>query len=152
MRHLLLLLAALSAPAMAAERVVLTSDVFVAREVKDASGKVATVLQPPKMVTPGDRLVFVLDYKNVGDAAATNFTVTNPIPSAVLYANDASAGAQVSADGGKIWGALATLSVRGADGKPRAAVASDVTHIRWTLAAPVPAGRGGKLQFAGVVR
>lgn len=152
MRHALLLLAAVSAPAIAAEKVVLTSDVFVAREVRDAAGKTATVLQPPKTVTPGDRLVFVLDYKNIGDAAATDFIVTNPIPSAVLYANDASAGAVVSVDGGKSWGALAALTVRGIDGKPRAAVTSDVTHIRWTLAKPVPAGAGGKLRFAGVVR
>jgi len=123
-----------------------------ARDVVDASGRRETVLQPPRTVTPGDRLVFVLDYRNEGATPATGFTVTNPIPAAVLYADGASPGAQVSADGGKVWGALASLTVRGADGKPRAAVASDVTHIRWALAGALPAGSGGKLRFGGIVR
>ncbi len=153
MRTLLLLFTAMTAsmPALAADDVRLTSDVFVAREVVDAAGKRETVLQPPKTVTPGDRLVFVLDYKNQGAAPAADFTVTNPIPAAVAYANDASPGALVSVDG-KLFGALPALAVPGADGKPRAAVAADVTHIRWTLAKALPAGAGGKLRFAGIVR
>lgn len=149
---LLPLLALIAAPALAADNVTLKSDVFVQREIKDAGGKASMVLQPPRMVTPGDRLVFVLNYKNQGDAPATDFTVTNPIPAAVLYADQASAGEIVSADGGKSWGALAALKVAGADGKPRAATAADVTHIRWTLARPLPAGQGGKLQFSGIVK
>lgn len=140
-----------ASPAAAADNVTLKSDVFVAREVKDAAGKTMTRLEPPKLVTPGDRLVFVLDYKNQGAAPATGFTVTNPVPAAVSY-TDASTGAVVSADGGKSWGQLAALKVAGSDGQPRAATAADVTHIRWTLARAVPAGQGGKLQFRGVVK
>lgn len=149
---LLAALAAQASPAVAADNVTLKSDVYVARVVKDAAGRASVVLQPPTLVTPGDKLVFVLNYKNQGDAPATRFTVTNPIPSAVVYANQASAGEVVSVDGGRIWGALATLRVRTADGKTRPALASDVTHIRWTLTTPVAAGVGGKLQFHGIVR
>lgn len=153
MRTLLFTAMALFAapPALAADDMTLKSDVFVARDVKDAAGKTTMRLEPPKLVTPGDRLVFVLDYKNQGTAPATGFTVTNPVPAAVSY-TDASTGAVVSADGGKSWGQLAALKVLGADGQPRAATAADVTHIRWTLAQAVPAGQGGKLQFRGVVR
>ena len=40
-------------------------------------------------------------------------------------------------DAGKSWGALASLTVKGEDGKPRAAQGSDVTHVRWKLREPV---------------
>lgn len=154
MRKLLLItsLLAASVPAVAADNVSLKSDVFVSRQVKDDAGRTTTVLAPPKMVTPGDRLVFVLDYRNAGTTPATDFTVTNPIPGAVAYADGASAGAQVSIDGGKSWGGLPTLTIAAADGKRRAATPADVTHIRWTLARPIPVGGGGKLQFNGIVR
>lgn len=146
------LVVALATPALAADNVTLKSDVFVARVVKDAAGRTSVALQPPTLVTPGDKLVFVLNYKNQGNAPATNFTVTNPIPAAVVYADQASAGEVVSVDGGRSWGALAALRVRTADGKFRPAVAADVTHIRWTLKSPVAVGAGGKLQFNAVVR
>ena len=154
MHRFMFLLSALlvGAPALAADNVSLKSDVFVAREVRDAAGKPRTVLQPPKMVTPGDRLVFVLNYRNQGAAPATGFTVTNPIPAAVAYANQASAGEIVSVDGGRSWGALPALKVPTPGGTFRPANAADVTHIRWTLAKPIPVGGTGKLQFNGVVR
>lgn len=154
MRMLIALFAALIAasPALAGDRVTLNSEVFIERQVTEANGRVKTVLEPPKVVTPGDRLVFVLAYKNEGDAPANDFTVTNPIPGAVLYADRASAGAVVSVDGGKSWGPIGGLKVRAADGTMRPAGDADVTHVRWTLAKPVPAGAGGKLQFHGVVR
>lgn len=148
----LVLLLSAAVPAQAADNVSLKSDVFVQRTVTDAAGRKSTVLAPPKMVTPGDRLVFVLNYRNAGTAPATDFTVTNPIPAAVVYADQASAGAQVSVDGGKAWGTLSTLTVAGANGTRRAATTADVTHVRWTLKRPIAAGQGGKLQFAGVVR
>lgn len=149
---LLPLLASLAAPAFAADNVTLKSDVFVARVVKDTAGRASVVLHPPTLVTPGDKLVFVLNYKNQGSAPATGFTVTNPIPTAVAYANQASVGEVVSIDGARSWGALATLRVRAVDGTSRPAAAADVTHVRWTLKAPIAPGAGGKLQFDGVVR
>lgn len=139
-------------PALAAENVTLKSDVFVQRQVKDAAGKTRIVLAPPAMVTPGDKLVFVLNYKNEGDRPATRFTVTNPIPGAVIYANQASAGELVSADGGRNWGPLGVLKVKTANGAMRPAQAADVTHVKWTLSQPIAAGQSGKLQFQGVVR
>ena len=64
------------------------------------------------VVTPGDKLVFVLSYRNDGAAPATGFVVTNPIPTSVAFAGGESAGAIVSVDGGKSWGALAALQGR----------------------------------------
>ena len=153
MNKLILAAVALAIPgaALAADAVSLSSSVLVERHKRDAAGRDVTVLEAPKVVVPGDRLTFVLEYRNGGAAPARDFTVTNPIPKAVSYLG-AERAPIVSVDGGKNWGALATLKVAGADGKLRAATPADVTHIRWTLAQPIPAGGTGKLSFRGIVK
>ena len=104
------------------------------------------------MVVPGDRLLFVLSYRNNGAAPAANFVVTNPLPPAVAFSGTEDARADVSVDGGHSWGKLATLQVRESDGTMRAARADDVNSIRWAFAQPIPAGEAGRLTFRGVVR
>lgn len=151
---LLLAFFALLSPiaAHAANDVSLTSSVFVEKSVPQTDGKTRLVLEEPKVVVPGDRLVFVLAYKNLGGKPATDFVVTNPMPGAVAYQGSGDAGAVVSIDGGKNWGALPSLKVRKADGTVRAAYPEDVTHVRWAMKAPIPVGAAGKLSFRGVVR
>lgn len=149
---LFLLLLLLPAAAPAANNVTLASNVFVERMKEDATGKRSTVLEPPRVVTPGDRLVFELSYKNGGAEPAADFVVTNPIPDAVAYAGADGDGALVSIDGGKSWGALAALKVRNADATFRPALPSDVTHVRWSFNKPINAGEAGKLSFRGVVK
>ena len=140
-----------SAPAFAADEVSLTSKVLVERVKPGADGKPVTVREEPGVVTPGDRLVFLLGYRNKGSQPATGFTLTNPIPSAVAFAGSDDSSALLSVDGGKSWGSLASLKVVAADGTSRPAVAADVTHIRWSFGRPIAAGSGGELSFRGVV-
>ena len=142
----------LPAVAQAANDVALTSSVFVEKSVPQADGKSKLVLEEPRVVVPGDRLVFVLAYKNLGGKPATDFVVTNPLPGAVAYQGTGDAAAIVSIDGGKTWGPLASLKVRKPDGSARAAYPEDVTHVRWAMKAPIPVGAAGKLSFRGVVR
>ena len=150
---ILLALFALLAPvaASAAGNVSLTTKVFVERVKADADGKPVTVREEPGVVTPGDRLIFVLGYRNGGAEPATGFTLTNPIPPSVAFTGSDDASAVVSVDGGKSWGALASLKVVQADGTSRPAAAADVTHIRWSFGRPIAAGSGGELSFRGVV-
>jgi uncharacterized repeat protein (TIGR01451 family) len=151
---IILFMLALIAPAtaMAAQDVSLSSEVLVEKTVKDARGETKTVREKPGVVTPGDRLVFVLSYKNQGAQPATGFAVTNPIPPSVAFAAAEGDGSEVSADGGKSWGQLAALTVASPDGTRRAATPADVTHIRWTFAQPIAAGAGGQLSFRGTVK
>lgn len=138
--------------AYAATPLQLSSDVFVERQIERGDGTKTVVLEKPNMVTPGDNLVFVLKYKNVGNSTASNFVVTNPLPSAVMF-NGTSDGLEVvSIDGGKSWGFLNNLRVSKADGTARPAQRSDVTHIKWNLNQPLTAGAEGKLIFRGVVK
>ncbi len=146
-------LLALLAPAVAsaADNVSLTSKVLVERVKPGPDGKPVTVREEPGVVTPGDKLVVVLSYRNQGAQPATGFTLTNPIPAAVAFTGTDDPSASVSVDGGKSWGALASLKVAAADGTSRPAVAADVTHIRWSFGRPIAAGGGGELSFRGVV-
>lgn len=150
---ILLALFALIAPtvASAADNVSLTSKVLVERVKPGSDGKPVTVREEPGVVTPGDKLVVVLSYRNKGAEPATGFTLTNPIPAAVAFTGTDDSSASVSVDGGKSWGALASLKVLAADGTSRPAVAADVSHIRWSLRQPIAAGSGGELSFRGVV-
>ncbi len=154
MFKLMLTIAALLLPgvALAADSVALSSTVFVEKTIADSGGKAKVTLYEPKVVTPGDRLVFILNYQNRGLAAANNFVVTNPLPSAVAYQGTADASAEVSIDGGKIWGILALLKVADGPSKWRSARPEDVTHVRWTMKQAIPAGAQGKLSFRGIVR
>lgn len=151
--HRLILVIAMLAPnlAFAANNVTLSSMVLLERTVADGAGRDRIVLEEPKTVTPGDRLVFILAYRNAGRAAASDFIVTNPLPAAVAFQGGGD-GAQVSIDGGRSWGTLPALKVQEADGRWRNARPEDVTHLRWSLKQAIPAGAQGKLSFRGVVR
>ena len=151
---LLLAFLALLAPAAASASagVTLQSEVFVERTATDAAGKQKTTLEPPKVVTPGDKLLFVITYRNGAAAPASGFVLTNPLPAAVAFAGTEASGADLSVDGGKKWGALDALRIANADGTSRPAAPADVTHIRWRFGQAIPAGQGGKLSFRGTVR
>ncbi len=138
--------------AQAAGAVALSSKVFLEKVEMGSDGRARTILHKPDMVTPGDTLVFIVDYRNASASSAADFVVTNPVPPAIAYRGTADGSAQVSIDGGKSWGSLAALSVRQADGRIRSARPDDVTHIRWAMAKPIPAGAQGKLSFRGIVR
>jgi len=148
-----LALLAMFAPAAvhAADTLSLDSKVLVERVSTDANGEIVTTREEPNVVTPGDRLVFVLSYRNAGSEPVTGFVLTNPVPDSVAFGGTDDPAAVVSVDGGKSWGPLQSLTVAEADGTSRAAQATDVTHVRWSFAQPVPSGAAGELTFRGMV-
>ncbi len=152
MRAILALLAIfLPNAVLASNNVTLSSMVFVEKAVAVSGGRSRIVLEEPKSVMPGDKLVFILNYRNAGNLPASDFIVTNPLPPAVAFQGGAES-AQVSIDGGKNWGTLSTLRVVEPDGHTRNARLEDVTHLRWVLKQAIPAGAFGKLSFRGIVR
>lgn len=144
--------ATLPTAALATGDVALSSSVFVERTTPDVNGRQRTVLEAPRTVTRGDRLVFVLNYRNVGITPRTDFTITNPLPRPVAFQGTSDHDAIVSIDGGHSWGTLAALRVRESDGSFRGARPEDVTHVRWTLKRAIAAGESGRLTFRGIVR
>lgn len=153
MKKILALLAlASSTAALAADPVSLTSEVLVEHVKQEADGSSKIVREQPGVVTPGDKLVFLVSYRNGGAVPASGFVVTNKIPDQIAFSGGESEGAIVSVDGGKSWGPLASLKIANADGSQRPATQDDVTHIRWAFAQPIAAGRAGQLSFRGVVK
>lgn len=146
---------AMAGPALAAAQpapspVTLKGDVMLEKTVTE-NGVSKVQLVEPKVVIPGDHLLFTTRYRNEGTQAVTNFIVTNPLPSAVTLSSDAAPGTEVSVDGGKTWGQIASLKVAGAGGSERPATAADVTHVRWTIPSIAP-GASGEVQYHGIVR
>jgi len=153
MRRFLACLALSLAPcsAYAADTPGLTSMVFVERAVADGRGRTRVVLELPGRVASGDRLVFMVGYRDAVAANGSRFVVT-PLPATVAYQGTTDRGAVVSIDGGHRWGPLSHLRVRERDGSVRDARAEDVTHVRWTVDPAAAAGYRGKLMFRGIVR
>jgi uncharacterized repeat protein (TIGR01451 family) len=146
------------APA-AASPVTLTSDVKIERVEVDASGKETVTLHTPKsvVVVPGDKVLFTLEVKNTGAQPAAGFRATNPMPGPVQFVSVAEEWAEVSVDGGNVWGKLSALKVKTvpADGTApveRAADVADVTHVRWIFPDAIAPGGTRKISYRGVIK
>lgn len=133
-----LAVAAMAVPAGAAPRVALAADVYVERSAE--SGR---VLQPASLLRPGDRVVTIVTWKRAAPGADT-FMVTNPLPRALQFEESADEEQQVSVDGGRSWGRIGALRLG-----QRLATPEDVTHVRWRIATPAPAGR---IAYSAIVR
>ena len=147
---------ALAGPASSSGTVELTITGQMEQEYRNEKGEKATRLVPVNKIVPGDAVFYTITYENKGKQPADRVMVTDPIPAEVSYVDGSAFGPgteiDFSADGGKTWGAPATLKFKGADGKDRAATASDYTHIRWKLAASVGVGQKGFVRFRAVLK
>jgi len=150
------LLLAVAPAAAAQDTLELRNAVFQEADVKAADGTMHKERVPAAKVVPGTEVIYVITYHNSGKQPATDVVITNPIPAELAYRPEPEPGPsetpEVSVDKGKSWGALAKLVVTGADGKPRPAQGSDVTHVRWKLHAPVKAGEEGSVSYRAVLQ
>lgn len=130
-----------------------TTAMMVEARSAAADGTTRVTLVKPVRVTPGDRVVFVLAWRNTGAQPLSNVVLANPVPRGIAYraASPGSPAPEVSVDG-KLYGPLAGLRVRAPDGSVRAAGPNDVTSVRWRLAEPVAAGSQGQLAFQAVLK
>lgn len=107
-------------------------------------------------VVPGDAVIFTTYYTNIDDKPATDVIITNPVPEHMVYIDGTAEvkGASVvfSVDNGKEYAPAGKLKVKNAAGKERPAVASDYTHIRWTLEKPLEKGKKGSVSFRAKVK
>ena len=141
--------AMLPAAAHAAGPVQFASDVFVERFQPAPGGRTARVLERADQLRPGDRVIFVVNWKASRNSA---FTVTNPLPRAIAFESTADGAEEVSVDGGRTWGSLEALTVRDTQGRQRRALPEDVTHLRWRVGAQIAMLGTGQMTYRGVVR
>lgn len=107
-------------------------------------------------VTPGEAVIFTTYYSNNGKEAASDIVINNPMPEYMLYVDGTAEGAgtriEFSVDNGKSYGMPESLKVKDEKGKERTAIASDYTHIRWTLSKPLAPGGKGSVSFRAKVK
>jgi uncharacterized repeat protein (TIGR01451 family) len=123
--------------------------------VTDDNGIEQTRLVEAARVLPGEEVLFTVTYTNVGDAAAEDVVIINPVPEHMFYVNDSATGENTSVtfsvDGGKTFAAPQDLLITDALGAERPAAAKDYSHIRWVVDSEVTAGGSGTVHFAAVV-
>lgn len=137
------------------EFIKLRTQVFQEREVVAADGLRRVQRVPAENMSPGSEVVYEVGYSNTGPRPA-QVVITNPLPADLVYQSYAAraVGAQleISVDRGVSFGALGQLRVTGADGRPRAAQATDITHVRWKTARPVKPGEAGYVSLRAILR
>jgi len=138
--------------AQAAGALEISNTVFQEVQVTAADGTTSTKLVPATKVVPGETVVYEISYRNTGKDSASKITINNPLPDGLIYVvGKGTPVSAVSVDGGANYGLLPDLVVIGADGNPRAAKASDVTHLRWVVP-PLAAGASGTVTFHAIVK
>jgi uncharacterized repeat protein (TIGR01451 family) len=146
---------ALALPGLAlAEGLKLENEAFQEIVVKAKNGKTEKKRQKVTNAVPGSEIIYVITYRNTGTKPVTGVVVNDDLPANLAYVAGSAEGAPVvvSVDGGKTFGALEKLTAKGSDGKPRAAQAGDVTHVRWTVAGAVAPGKSGSVSYRARVK
>jgi len=141
-------------PAAAQATGSLTSKIELEKSTPSPDGGPATkTYTEPKVVVPGDRIRVALTFTNNAAAPAAGVKLVNPIPEGLVFDDTANAEHfSVSTDGGKSFGALASLTVPVEGASPRSATAADVTHVRWLWPDAIAPGQSRSVAFFGRVR
>ena len=72
-------------PALAAGPLTMTSDVRMEKRIAAADGTTRTTLVKADHAVPGDRIVFVLNYRNTGSQPLSDVVLANPVPKNMAY-------------------------------------------------------------------
>lgn len=141
-----------SAAALASGDVRTRASIFVERIDPEGSGARRVRLEPARQVSPGERLIYVVEYRNTGKRPVQGFTVTNPLPRTVRLDETMDGSELVSIDGGRSWGLLSAFRVPLGDGSWRPANPDDVTHLRWQVGDRLMQGETRRVTFRAIVR
>lgn len=154
----LLVAAVLTAPARAFANDRVTTRLSAAKRVvtTDDGGGRREALLPFAKVLPGEEIVYFVEYRNSGDAPASDLAVTLPVPAEMTLVPDTAerAGVKVAytVDGGHTFAELANLTVTNAAGFSRPARATDINAIRWTLNVDLAPGETGQVSYRAVLK
>lgn len=110
----------------------------IATDMLAIGGPTLTLLKSASRATaaPGDTIAYTVTYTNSGNLQAQNVFVTDAIPAPAVYVVGSATGA----------GAVVTYSHDGG-ATYDASQALPVTHLRWTLSAPLSAAASGSVGF-----
>jgi len=127
------------------------------RFLKD--GKMVLERLPAEKTTPGDVLVYTIDYRNAGRIAVEDAVIVDPLPRGIVYLANTAEGQDAdvtySIDNSRSWHKPPIMMpVKKADGSVESKPVSTerYTHIRWVIKKPVQPGQSGRVQFRATVK
>jgi uncharacterized repeat protein (TIGR01451 family) len=119
-------------------------------------GAASARIAPGTVASPADQLILTVRFTNLGDDVLDSIRITSPVPADVQYVPHSASGpgseVLFSVDSGRSFGRPDELTLAVPDGGVRDADASDYTHVRWVLRAPLDAGATGIARFRAVPR
>jgi uncharacterized repeat protein (TIGR01451 family) len=144
-------------PALAQSNPILLKNVAETEvEVRNSQGVVEKKRVPVDKAIPGTEVIYTTTFTNNGAKPAGNIVITNPVPANTTYVAGSAFGDNTdvtfSIDSGKTYLPADKLRVRTADGRERAAVPADYTHIRWTYRGELAPARTGTASFRAVIK
>lgn len=123
---------------------------YVERVERDVRGNQRRTILPANRLQSGDRLIYIVHYRNDSPRPASGFALANPVSPHIAIDGDRR-DMEVSVDGGRNWGRLGQLALPSGLGGTRIATAQDVTHARW-IVPPLPPGGSGLISYRATVR
>jgi uncharacterized repeat protein (TIGR01451 family) len=124
--------------------------------VTGKDGKKTLKRTPVTKAIPGTEVIYTTTFENTIKKAAGNISIDNPIPNDSEYVGGSAFGKDCeilfSVDGGKTFGHAEELRITDADGKERAALPREYTHIRWKYKAQLAPGKSGEVGFRAVIK
>jgi len=125
-------------------------------EVRNAQGVVEKKRVPVEKAIPGTEVIYTTTFTNNGAKPASNIVITNPVPANTAYVAGSAFGDNTdvtfSIDNGKTYLPADKLRVRTADGRERAAVPADYTHVRWAYRGELAPAKTGTAGFRAVIK
>jgi uncharacterized repeat protein (TIGR01451 family) len=107
--------------------------------------------EPAKEVIPGDKVIYTISYKNVGEEEADKIVIDNPIPENMEYVAGTAHGDGTeiffSIDDGNTFDKPENLKVLDDDGNERVSTADEYTNIRWSLNDSAAPGATGQVYY-----
>jgi uncharacterized repeat protein (TIGR01451 family) len=134
-----------------------TAAAATAQETTDAAGGLVVSSTLERIVaSDADQIIVTVRFTNLGDDVVDSIRITSPVPADVQYVPHSASGpgseVLFSVDSGRSFGRPGELTLAAPDGGVRDADASDYTHVRWVLRAPLDAGATGIARFRAVPR
>lgn len=117
----------------------------------DVNGATRRSLSNVSTVRSGDKLLFVIRYRNTGTAPVTGTAIVSELPPRVSIDPSQNSRIEVSLDGGHRWDRPGATFLTTTDGKLRPASGRAPTHIRVRLDRPVAPGASGQEIFRATI-
>ncbi|MCE7796983.1 hypothetical protein LWE61_10475 [Sphingobium sufflavum] len=140
-----------AAPGGAAEAVMALDGQLLVEAVDPAAEGDRRTVRAAAEVRSGDRLIFLIRYRNRGEAVLPGYDFVAPVPHGVRILPDRGDMVRVSVDGGRNWSRPDSPLRPDAQGRLRSADALRLTHVRLRLDRRIAPGEAGTVAYRGLL-